>query len=165
MPDALLRRTRAFLTALPREGELPLREVLAFHLDALRHADPEVVAALPTKGPLEHVLAREHGFTSWDEAIGCERIVDARFEAAANAIVEGDLATLRGLLAAHPTLVRARSPYGHCATLLHHVAANGVEVARQWHRHRTRRRWRARCSRPVPMPMRSPCRTAPKTRR
>jgi len=62
----------------------------------------------------------------------------ARFERAAAAVVDGDLVTLAALLAADPGLATARSqlvtdrhPPVHRATLLHYVAANGVEDARQ----------------------------------
>jgi hypothetical protein len=124
---------RSFLTALPRSDELvAMRDALAYQLDAFREADPAVTAALPTRGTPEHVLAREHYFATWQEAWACDRDVDPSFEAAANCIVDGDLAGLQTLLANHPALVRARSPYGHRATLLHHVAANGIEISRQW---------------------------------
>ena len=53
------------------------------------------------------------------------------FEAAADAVVAGDAETLRALLRTHPTLVHDRSPRTHHATLLHYVAANGVEDERQ----------------------------------
>lgn len=133
MGDERLRRTRAFLTALPRhDAPVPMDEALAFQLDALHRADPAVVAALPARGAPSHVLAREHYFASWEDACACDRVVDPRFEAAADAIVDGELAALCALLAGDPALVRARSPYGHRATLLHHVAANGIEVSRQW---------------------------------
>jgi hypothetical protein len=56
---------------------------------------------------------------------------DAIFEAAADAIVDGDLATLGRLLSENPGLVRARSSRAHRATLLHYVSANGVEDFRQ----------------------------------
>lgn len=62
----------------------------------------------------------------------------ARFEAAVEAVVDGDLATLRAALRDHPTLVGGRStrvccfdPPVHGATLLHYLAANGVEGHRQ----------------------------------
>ena len=48
------------------------------------------------------------------------------FDAAARAIVDGDVSTLRALLAREPDLARARSVDGFDATLLHFVAANGV---------------------------------------
>lgn len=60
------------------------------------------------------------------------------FERAADAVVDGDLITLAALLAEDPALVTARSqrvtdgkPPVHRATLLHYVAANGVEDERQ----------------------------------
>ncbi len=52
------------------------------------------------------------------------------FDAAADAVVTGDEAGLKALLAEHPALIRARSSV-HGATLLHYVAANGVEDVRQ----------------------------------
>ncbi len=55
----------------------------------------------------------------------------SRFEAAADAIVSGDSATLERLLREDPDLVRARSTRDHHSTLLHYVSANGVEDFRQ----------------------------------
>ena len=46
--------------------------------------------------------------------------------------MSGDVAALEALLAAAPELARARSCYPHQTTLLHHVAANGIEHTRQW---------------------------------
>ena len=55
----------------------------------------------------------------------------AKFEEAADAIVEGDAKALTRLLQANPELIHARSQRQHGATLLHYVAANGVEEHRQ----------------------------------
>jgi ankyrin repeat protein len=62
----------------------------------------------------------------------------ARFETAVEAVVDGDLTTLSALLRDDPDLVHARStlvtdgdPPVHGATLLHYLAANGVEGRRQ----------------------------------
>jgi ankyrin repeat protein len=54
-----------------------------------------------------------------------------RFEDAADAVVDGDLAKLTALLDREPRLLRARSLRDHRCTLLHYVAANGVEDERQ----------------------------------
>ena len=54
-----------------------------------------------------------------------------RFEAAVDAVVSGDLELLRSMIDEDPDLVRARSAREHHATLLHYVAANGVEDSRQ----------------------------------
>lgn len=53
------------------------------------------------------------------------------FEAAADAVVAGDLATLTRLLDREPALATARSTRPHRCTLLHYIGANGVEDERQ----------------------------------
>src|SRR5688572_24815212 len=54
-----------------------------------------------------------------------------RFEAAADAVVDGDVAKLRALLDEDPALIRATSTRRHHSTLLHYVSANGIEDFRQ----------------------------------
>src|SRR5262249_35734802 len=53
------------------------------------------------------------------------------FERAADAIIEGDAASLQRLLRKNPKLIRQRSDREHNSTLLHYVSANGVEGYRQ----------------------------------
>jgi hypothetical protein len=125
-----LRATREVLTALPDDSDA-LRDVLAFQLDRLVRAPAEVTAMFATRGDARHVLAREHYFADWDTA-QVDRTIDRELELAADAICDGELEVLGRLLAARPDLARARSSYGHRATLLHHVAANGIELCRQW---------------------------------
>jgi len=85
----------------------------------------------------QFVIARLQGFESWSkfvrhlESLAIARSGEARFEAAAEAIVAGDSAELKRLLAVEPGLVHARSGREHGGTLLHYVAANGVEGYRQ----------------------------------
>ena len=55
----------------------------------------------------------------------------ATFERAADAVVSGELECLNALLTELPELVTARSPRPHRCTLLHYLAANGVEGERQ----------------------------------
>ena len=83
------------------------------------------------------MIARAHGFVSWPKFVKhVESVVLAgssvsAFEAAAMAIVSGDLDDGERLLREHPDLIRARSTREHRATLLHYVSANGVEGYRQ----------------------------------
>ncbi len=56
---------------------------------------------------------------------------DTPFEAAVQAVVNGDLDALRRCLAANPSLAAARSAQEHHATLLHYVMAHGVEPEHQ----------------------------------
>lgn len=85
----------------------------------------------------QFVIARSLGFTSWPRLSkhleGMERRASAisEFEAAADAIVCGDLETLKELLGRNPDLIRQRSTREHRATLLHYTSANGVEGYRQ----------------------------------
>jgi ankyrin repeat protein len=85
----------------------------------------------------QFVIARAHGFKSWPrfaehiEALKGASSPVSRFEAAADAVVAGDAATLQRLLREDPELIRARSTREHRATLLHYVGANGFENYRQ----------------------------------
>jgi hypothetical protein len=84
----------------------------------------------------QFVIARSHGFLSWPKFVKhleCLRKSSpvSRFEAAVDAIVDGDVATLKQLLREDPQLIRATSTREHGATLLHYVSANGVENYRQ----------------------------------
>src|SRR3984957_9559754 len=75
----------------------------------------------------QFVIARSYGFESWPkfakhlEALAKKSSSISRFEAAADAIVSGDIATLDGLLREDPQLIHARSTREHNATLLHYV--------------------------------------------
>ncbi|HUA83222.1 MAG TPA: ankyrin repeat domain-containing protein [Bryobacteraceae bacterium] len=53
------------------------------------------------------------------------------FESAVEALISGEAVTLASLLGENPELARARSARAHRATLLHYLAANGVEDERQ----------------------------------
>jgi ankyrin repeat protein len=85
----------------------------------------------------QFIIARSHGFESWARfskhlnALTQKASMIARFEAAADAIVKGDIKTLQRLLRDDPQLVHSRSTREHRATLLHYVSANGVEGYRQ----------------------------------
>ena len=85
----------------------------------------------------QFIIARSHGFESWAkfskhiDALAQKASTIARFEAAADAIVKGDIKTLKRLLRDDPQLIHARSTREHRATLLHYVSANGVEGYRQ----------------------------------
>ena len=99
-----------------------------------QHAEAAKIAKL---ADAQFFLARAHGFESWPkfakhiEALRNAQSADAKFEAAVDAIVAGDLVTLRRLLREDPSLVHRRSTRTHRSTLLHYVSANGIEDFRQ----------------------------------
>ena len=89
-------------------------------------------------------LARWYTFADWSRlaeyvrAVTTEGSPVALFESAVEAIINGDAPALSMLQRDHSELVRARStrvtwqdPHVHAATLLHYIAANGVEGHRQ----------------------------------
>jgi hypothetical protein len=111
---------------------LPDRDRVTVH-DALAHQQRLLVERGVTSTDARAFVVREHYFKTEDAAVAAaDRLIDRRFEAAADAIVAGDATALGRLLADDPQLARARSAYGHRQTLLHHVSANGIEWARQW---------------------------------
>jgi len=110
-----------------------------------RHmTDAEVRATPIDRDDARLALARWYEFQDWQRLEEYVASVQepfspiARFERAVEAVIDGDIATLKQLLAEDPDMVRARStrvnhfdPPMHRSTLLHYLAANGVEGYRQ----------------------------------
>lgn len=105
--------------------------------------DAEVRATPIDRDDARLALARWYEFQDWQRLEEYVASVQqpgpvARFERAVEAVIDGDIAALKRLLAEDPDLVRARStrvnnfdPPMHRSTLLHYLAANGVEGYRQ----------------------------------
>src|SRR4029453_7538405 len=91
-----------------------------------------------TLADAQYLIADAHGFETWAVFAHHLEVLGKKgegweddFENAADAVVNGDLETLRSLVQRTPELIRAHSTRVHHATLLHYVAANGVEDFRQ----------------------------------
>lgn len=96
-------------------------------------ATPDALIAMPFSiEDARLTIAREHGFPD-AEAVAAldERRLQPEFGAALDALLRGEAAILADMLAANPGLAFARSSFGHGATLLHYLGANGVESHRQ----------------------------------
>jgi hypothetical protein len=138
---------RATLTEYQQQAEALFAALQAGNLDAAwrfkwvhpRYRGKKVTDVEPAKLELadaQIVIAHDYSFETWADLTAFTQEVNrdgpvARFEAAAEAVVAGDVAALRTMLSKHPELARARSSRRHHATLLHYVAANGVEGQRQ----------------------------------
>jgi hypothetical protein len=77
-------------------------------------------------------VARGHGYPVW-EAVSVARPSrpTLQFERCLDDLLAGDVEAVAVWLRAYPDLVSMRSHWGHRATLLHYLAANGVEIYRQ----------------------------------
>ena len=144
--DAVRVWARGWLESLARALETPITPFVRDSMDrAVEHIASRVRDERATRprgarfrlADAHFLIANAHGFPHWAafeqhvrraSGDGTER---DPFEAAADAIVGGDLATLAEILRRQPALVRARSARVHGATLLHYIAANGVEDFRQ----------------------------------
>jgi ankyrin repeat protein len=105
--------------------------------------DSEIRDAALSLDDARLAIARAYDFVDWSAlAVYVDAVAQDGpifdFESAVQAVVDGDLAALADALRRDPALVRARSsrvcnfdPPVHRATLLHYVAANGVEHHRQ----------------------------------
>jgi ankyrin repeat protein len=96
----------------------------------------DVKAATLDRADAQLLVAQENHFVTWADLAEFTEAVNRdgsvlRFETAAEAVITGDVATLRAMLRENPDLVRARSIRRHHATLLHYIGANGVENYRQ----------------------------------
>src|ERR1700722_18887164 len=144
-PTALAAWSRRWVDTLIRLSELAITAGMPVRIDRWaaqveEFARSRMANSADKPGTLaaaQFVLARMHGFDNWPkfsrhiDELAHSGSATSSFEAAANAIVDGDLDTLRRLLRENPGLVHARSSREHNATLLHYVAANGVEGYRQ----------------------------------
>jgi len=128
--DQYKKQAKDLLKALKDDDQRAIQRIRQFHPHGRE-------LSIPTLADAQLVLAREHSFTSWPTFAKCVRELGhadspfAEFEHAADAVINGDAAVLRGMLRKNPQLVHARSPREHRSLLLHYVSANGVEDYRQ----------------------------------
>lgn len=140
-PDAIRKWSTNWVKGLVKRSGIEIRPQLPVRTDAwIRDVANFAQEKLPDGSKLSDaqlVIARSHGFPSWPEFVRHIRKAtdtnspEAKFEAAADAIVTGDAPALKQLLREHPGLARQRSTREHRATLLHYCSANGVEGYRQ----------------------------------
>ena len=124
-----LRALATSLDAKPTQFVQHSMERAAAHIERRVRANKEFALS-----DAQFLIAEAHGFDNWArfaDHVRRQAPNDTPFEAAADAVVHGELEVLQQLIAEHPELIRAHSERVHRATLLHYVAANGVEDFRQ----------------------------------
>lgn len=141
-PSALREWARSWVESLMKLAKLKITPQLPVGVEAWidqleKFAREEKSATRFSLAKAQFVLARAHGFESWPklahhiESLAGKNSATSDFERAAEAIVAGDLESLKKLLERNREMARARSGRRHRATLLHYVSANGVEGYRQ----------------------------------
>ena len=141
-PAALATWAKAWVKHLMQLSNLQITPTLpvstdgwAVHLEQFARTEKTSGKLLLTKA--QFILARAHGFESWPKlskhiaAVQRKNSPASAFEQAVECVITGDKAKLESLLKKNPSLTRTRSDRQHQATLLHYVAANGVEGYRQ----------------------------------
>ena len=140
-PNAVKRWATDWLTALSKLRGVEITSFVQDSFDRAVEGLEKEVASRRASGAFaladaQHLIAQAHSYENWASfaaEVEALRTVSrtSAFEQAADAIVSGDMATLDDLLKQNPELIRARSQRTHHVTLLHYVAANGVEDFRQ----------------------------------
>lgn len=120
-----------------KEGFLASHTAVAFHLicwsPAFKGVSQQTIFQQPSPSLdiCKQAIAREYGYRDWVDVLQNSQEFNHTFENAVDAVVTGDINTLRRLLIEHPSLSTQTSQFGHRATLLHYLGANGVETQRQ----------------------------------
>ncbi|MGO4518370.1 ankyrin repeat domain-containing protein [Terriglobus sp. 2YAB30_2] len=143
-PEAIRNRITLWIRELARHSDLNLTPTLPVAVEGWIDQVTTFTIQTLLQGKrtcaltdAQFVIARCHGFASWPrfvqhiEQASIVTSTIAEFEAAADAIIFGDQATLKRLIEKNPGLARQRSTREHHATLLHYTSANGVEGYRQ----------------------------------
>ena len=104
----------------------------SWHPDLVGQPVQVIMARDLERHDARETIAREYGFTDWEDVEkNGSKTPDLDFEAAVNTLLAGDVQTLWQMCDCDSTLLTRRSSFGHRSTLLHYIAANGVETYRQ----------------------------------
>jgi ankyrin repeat protein len=127
--DQLKRQSRELLAAL-EAGDAEARDRFLRALPKLHGDASRLPGFVPKLADAQLAVARENGFASWPQLKAFADTGEGApppFRRAVLAVVNGDIDTLRSLLADDPELIHERSPEPHRAGLLHYIGANGVD--------------------------------------
>lgn len=130
--DQLNRQAQRIVEAHKSGDKAVATHITCWHPESVGHSVAEIMNRDFTLDDARETIAREYGFIDWSDAE--ERGAnspDPEFELAVDALMGGDVVTLRGLLERRLSLVHQRSGFGHRSTLLHYCGSNGVETYRQ----------------------------------
>ncbi len=92
----------------------------------------EIMTHVLTTDMANQTIASEYGYDNWSEVESLSGTMHhLEFETCVDHMLNGEIDQLTLALANNPALAIQQSQYGHQSTLLHYLAANGVETHRQ----------------------------------
>ncbi len=106
-------------------------ELKNWHPDCIGKDYQHIMDLELSQEDIQYAQARQFGYKSWQEVIEKSTSINYNFEKAVDHLIMGELKQLKELLINFPNLLQSRSNYNHEASLIHYIAANGVECYRQ----------------------------------
>ena len=123
----------ATLHAAHRVGDTRIRmQILSWFPSAQGRSLDDLLSQPFSEEDAHLTLCREYGFADRAQVQSFDKQhLDPDFEMALIYMLAGNVTALIAAIEETPRLVRMRSTFGHHATLLHYLGANGVESHRQ----------------------------------
>ena len=123
----------AVLHAAHTAGDDRIRmQVMSWWPQAKGRTLEDILSSAFTMEDARLTLAREYGYDDWTGVNELhDAVADIGFEQALDDLIAGNADALAARLQSEPRLATQTSAYGHRATLLHYIGANGVESHRQ----------------------------------
>lgn len=135
-PEKYREQSAALLQAAQRGDVRALKFMHSYNLRLQKLGEEDFDKHTFTQQDADEAILNWYHFKDWNDLENFVQLVKeqpevAQFERAVDAIISGDLDTLKLLLQKNPALIKARSVRWHASMLLHYVGANGVEDFRQ----------------------------------
>ncbi|MFT5570720.1 MAG: hypothetical protein ACI9RP_002777, partial [Cyclobacteriaceae bacterium] len=117
----------AYQSADPRSAV----ELKNFHPDLIGENDDVIFSKGITYADIESTVLEEYGYINWEE-VKDQGVINAKFEAVVNIVLSGNLDKMKEAIIKYPEVINEKSQFGHKAGVIHYLAANGVEIWRQY---------------------------------
>jgi len=102
-----------------------------WHPKFISHSPEEIRSKSPEFIEFKIAVTKAHGFQNIEKLKESNLKFNHPFENAVDHLLTGELVKLKNILEKYPAVKNAKSNFGHRASLIHYVAANGVESYRQ----------------------------------
>lgn len=106
-------------------------ELQNWQLECIGKSKDEIFNLALSQDDIQEAVALQFGYKDWNEVIYQDQSLSLSFERAIDMILNGNIEDLNSLIDADPDVLNRHSSFGHRASLLHYLAANGVETHRQ----------------------------------